>query len=146
MAISACDTALWDLAARLLVVPLHRLLGSVRDDVPVYGSGGFTTETEEQLREQLLGWVGQGIRASSSRSASPGHGWPRDLDRVGLARRVVGPDVEVFVDANGGYDAATGGAGRPAARRAGCHVVRGACQLRQPRRSAPGTRERVTPT
>jgi L-alanine-DL-glutamate epimerase-like enolase superfamily enzyme len=43
MAISAVDTALWDLAARLLDVPLHRLLGRVREGVPVYGSGGFTT-------------------------------------------------------------------------------------------------------
>ena len=42
-AISAVDVALWDLKARLLELPLHRLLGAVRDDVPVYGSGGFTT-------------------------------------------------------------------------------------------------------
>ncbi len=44
MAISAVDTALWDLEARLLELPLHRLFGAVRDDVPVYGSGGFTTD------------------------------------------------------------------------------------------------------
>ncbi|MGA8248572.1 MAG: enolase C-terminal domain-like protein [Nocardioides sp.] len=105
MAISAVDTALWDLAARLLDVPLHRLLGSVRDEVPVYGSGGFTTDTEEQLREQLLGWVGQGIpRVKLKIGESWGTSVRRDLDRVTLARQVVGPDVELFVDANGGYD------------------------------------------
>ena len=42
-AISAVDVALWDLKARLLDVPLHHLLGAVRTEVPVYGSGGFTT-------------------------------------------------------------------------------------------------------
>lgn len=42
-AISAVDTALWDLKARLLGLPLVRLLGAARSEVPVYGSGGFTT-------------------------------------------------------------------------------------------------------
>ena len=42
-AISAVDVALWDLKARVLGLPLHRLLGGVRDEVPVYGSGGFTS-------------------------------------------------------------------------------------------------------
>jgi L-alanine-DL-glutamate epimerase-like enolase superfamily enzyme len=106
MAISAVDTALWDLAARLLVVPLHRLFGSVRDDVAVYGSGGFTTETEEQLREQLLGWVEQGIpRVKLKIGESWGTAVDRDLERVTLARQVVGSEVQLLVDANGGYDA-----------------------------------------
>ena len=61
---------------------------------------------EEQLREQLRGWVGQGIpRVKLKIGESWGTAVRRDLDRVALARRVVGPDVEVFVDANGGYDA-----------------------------------------
>jgi L-alanine-DL-glutamate epimerase-like enolase superfamily enzyme len=106
MAISAVDTALWDLAARVLDLPLHRLFGAVRDDVPVYGSGGFTTQTEEHLREQLKGWVELGIpRVKLKIGESWGAAVPRDLERVTLARRVVGPDAEVFVDANGGYGA-----------------------------------------
>ena len=56
-AISAVDIALWDLKARLLGVPLPRLLGQARDGVPVYGSGGFTSYDEHQTREQLAGWV-----------------------------------------------------------------------------------------
>jgi L-alanine-DL-glutamate epimerase-like enolase superfamily enzyme len=106
MAISAVDTALWDLAARVLDLPLHRLFGAVRDDVPVYGSGGFTTDTEEHLREQLRGWVEQGFpRVKLKIGESWGAAVRRDLERVTLARRVVGHDVEVFVDANGGYGA-----------------------------------------
>jgi L-alanine-DL-glutamate epimerase-like enolase superfamily enzyme len=106
MAISAVDTALWDLAARLLGVPLHRLLGTVRDEVPVYGSGGFTTETDAQLREQLGGWVEQGIpRVKLKIGESWGSRVPRDLERVAVARQTVGPEVELYVDANGGYDA-----------------------------------------
>ncbi|BBY22103.1 hypothetical protein MSTO_23080 [Mycobacterium stomatepiae] len=56
-ALSAVDIALWDLKARLLGLPLHRLLGAVRDTVAVYGSGGFTCYSDEQLREQLTGWT-----------------------------------------------------------------------------------------
>ena len=57
MAISAVDVALWDLKARLLEVPLHRLLGSHRDRVPVYGSGGFTTYDDAALTRQVTGWL-----------------------------------------------------------------------------------------
>jgi L-alanine-DL-glutamate epimerase-like enolase superfamily enzyme len=106
MAISAVDTALWDLKSRLLGVPLHRLFGSVRDDVPVYGSGGFTTDPEAHLSEQMTSWVGQGIpRVKLKIGESWGGNVRRDLERVALSRRTIGDDVELFVDANGGYDA-----------------------------------------
>src|SRR5437763_14051216 len=55
--LSAVDVALWDLAARLLDVPLVRLLGRARDDVPVYGSGGFTRSDDDTPRSQLRGLV-----------------------------------------------------------------------------------------
>jgi L-alanine-DL-glutamate epimerase-like enolase superfamily enzyme len=106
MAISAVDTALWDLKSRLLDVPLHRLLGAVREDVPVYGSGGFTTDPEDRLREQLRGWVDQGIpRVKIKIGESWGTREGRDLERTALARQTIGADVELYVDANGGYDA-----------------------------------------
>jgi L-alanine-DL-glutamate epimerase-like enolase superfamily enzyme len=99
------DTALWDLKARLLGLPLHRLLGAVREAVPVYGSGGFTSYDEARLREQLTGWVsGQRIpRVKIKIGESWGTHPARDLARMTQAREVVGPSVELFVDANGGY-------------------------------------------
>jgi L-alanine-DL-glutamate epimerase-like enolase superfamily enzyme len=106
MAISAVDTALWDLAARLLGLPLHRLLGLVRNDVAVYGSGGFTTDPPSVLREQVLGWVGRGIpRVKLKIGECRGSAVRRDLQRVALVRELVGTDVDVFVDANGGFQA-----------------------------------------
>ena len=107
MAISAVDIALWDLKARLLGVPLSGLLGRARDDVPVYGSGGFTTYSDDQTREQLTGWTEkQRIpRVKIKIGESWGSEERRDLARVRLAREVIGPDAELYVDANGGYTA-----------------------------------------
>ncbi len=104
-AISAVDVALWDLKARLLDLPLHRLLGAVRDAVPVYGSGGFTSYDEGQLRDQLTHWaVEQRIpRVKIKIGQSWGTDPARDLARMLQARTVIGEDTELFVDANGGY-------------------------------------------
>ncbi len=104
MALSAVDVALWDLKARLLGLPLHRLLGAVHDEVPVYGSGGFTTYDDDRLREQLTGWVAQGIgRVKIKIGEAWGSQVERDLDRVRHARATVGDQTELYVDANGGY-------------------------------------------
>ncbi|WP_349902098.1 enolase C-terminal domain-like protein [Parafrigoribacterium humi] len=104
-AISAVDIALWDLKARLLDLPLHHLLGAVRDDVPVYGSGGFTTYSEARLKEQLGGWaIDQGIpRVKIKIGESWGTNPSRDLARLHQARTIIGADTELFADANGGY-------------------------------------------
>lgn len=104
-AISAVDIALWDLKARLLDLPLHRLLGAVRDTVPIYGSGGFTTYSEARLEEQLGGWAHdqQVPRVKIKIGESWGTNPARDLARLGQARRIIGDDVELFADANGGY-------------------------------------------
>jgi L-alanine-DL-glutamate epimerase-like enolase superfamily enzyme len=100
MAIAAVDLALWDLKARLLVTPLCRLLGMAHDRVPVYGSGGFTAYSLARLAEQLSGWVQQGIpRVKMKIGSSPGE----DPERVRVAREAIGPDAELFVDANGAY-------------------------------------------
>ena len=105
-AISAVDAALWDLKARLLDVPLSGLLGRVRTEVPVYASGGFTTYDDAQLAEQLGGWLAAGAtRVKVKIGESWGSQESRDLARMTRARELIGDDVELFVDANGGYSA-----------------------------------------
>src|SRR5438270_1782419 len=100
MAIAAVDTALWDLKARLLGVPLPELFGRARDSVPLYGSGGFTSYSIPQLRQQLAGRVSQGIpRVKMKIGSHP----ERDFERVKAARDAVGKETELFVDANGAY-------------------------------------------
>lgn len=105
---SAVETALWDAAARLLDVPLCRLLGRVRETVPIYGSGGFTTYDDEQLQQQLDRWVRDfGVPAVKIKiGEGRGTAVERDLARIDQAQRAVGPGVEVHVDANGAYSVA----------------------------------------
>lgn len=100
MAVSAVDVALWDLEARLRGLPLHRLLGSVRDSVPVYGSGGFTSYSIDRLREQLGGWASEGLEAVKMKV---GRDPASDPARVREARDAIGRDVGLWVDANGAY-------------------------------------------
>jgi L-alanine-DL-glutamate epimerase-like enolase superfamily enzyme len=100
MAISAVDIALWDLKARLLDRPLVDVLDQVHDSTPVYGSGGFCNYTDRQLREQLSGWAAAGIpRVKMKTGRDP----TRDRDRLTAAREAIGPDVELFTDANGAF-------------------------------------------
>ena len=105
-AISAVNVALWDLKARLLGLSVTDLLGRAREHVTVYGSGGFTSYDDQQTRDQLAGWLTSGIgRVKIKIGEDWGGNEKRDLERVALAREVIGPDRELYVDANGGYTA-----------------------------------------
>jgi L-alanine-DL-glutamate epimerase-like enolase superfamily enzyme len=102
MAISAVDLAAWDLKCKLLDQPLARVLGMVRDAIPAYGSGGFTSLSDADLERQLGGWADQGMRFVKMKvGREPG----RDPERVQKARKAIGRSVDLFVDANGAYSA-----------------------------------------
>jgi len=99
-AISAVDIALWDLKAKLLRLPLVKLLGAVRDSIPVYGSGGFTSYSTEQLQTQLSKWIDSGIGMVKMKI---GRSPDDDPHRVHKAREAIGAQARLFVDANGAY-------------------------------------------
>ena len=100
MAIAALDSALWDAKAKLLGAPLALLLGAAREAMPVYGSGGFTSYDIGTLEAQLGGWAVAGMRFVKMKV---GRAPERDPARVRAARRAIGEEVELFVDANGAY-------------------------------------------
>ncbi|HTP32798.1 MAG TPA: enolase C-terminal domain-like protein [Candidatus Acidoferrales bacterium] len=100
MAIAAVDNSLWDLKARLCGTPLFALLGGARSRVAVYGSGGFTSYSILQLEAQLRAWVAEGIRTVKMKVGSRPE---EDVSRVCAARKAIGPDIGLMVDANGAY-------------------------------------------
>ena len=64
--ISILDTAIWDLNARSVGLPLHQYLGSVVDDrVPAYASGGYYLDgkTPAKLGKEMESYVKQGFKA-----------------------------------------------------------------------------------
>ena len=103
-ALSAVDIALWDLKARLAGKSLCTWFGRAQQAVPVYGSGGFTTENRDGLAEQVTGWLDAGCSAMKIKIGEFWGARPeRDLDRVRELREFAGPQVDLMVDANGGY-------------------------------------------
>ena len=123
MAVSAIDNALWDLRARLVNLPLVSLLGQVRTSIPVYGSGGFTSYSDKQLAQQLNGWAEQGFSMVKVKIGSEPE---RDPDRVIMARKAIGADCELFVDANGAYTVTQ------AIELAHCFAQQGVCWFEEP--------------
>jgi L-alanine-DL-glutamate epimerase-like enolase superfamily enzyme len=77
-------------------------MGVARSRVPIYGSGGFTSYGVPRLCEQLRCWVHEmGIPRVKMKVGRHPEADPR---RVSAAREAVGPDAELFVDANGAYN------------------------------------------
>lgn len=100
-AISAIDTCLWDLKARLLQVPLLSLLGKIRDEIPAYGSGGFTSYSEKELLAQLTGWADEGFTCVKMKIGTHPE---QDVPRVQAVQKALGGKTQLYVDANGAYD------------------------------------------
>ena len=98
-ALSAIDTALWDLAAKRAGEPLFRLLGGAADRVYAYASGGLYADDKDTaaLGRELRGYVDAGFSAVKIKVA--GVPLAADTARVAAARDAIGPDVRLMVDA-----------------------------------------------
>jgi len=102
--ISILDTALWDLNARSVGLPLHQYLGSVVDDrVPAYASGGYYLEgkTPAKLGQEMESYVKQGFKAVKMKVGrlSPA----QEEARVKAARKAIGDDILLTLDANNAW-------------------------------------------
>lgn len=104
MALSAIDTALWDVLAQAAGLPLYRLLGAARSSLPVYVTGGWLGASKAGLVEEALAVRELGISRFKLKVGQ--EDWRLDIDRVAHLRERV-PDLELMVDANQGWSVPT---------------------------------------
>ena len=108
-ALSAVDIALWDLKGKILDIPLYRLWGGNQKKIPVYGSGGWTSYTDDELVAEMKDIVSRGYKMIKFKVGYNGGQSPsRDVERVRKVREAVGSDIGIMLDANNCWDAATG--------------------------------------
>ena len=103
-ALSALDTALWDLNARTAALPLHKYLGAVElESVPAYASGGYYLEgkTAAMLGQEMANYVDQGFGAVKMKTGRLSAA--QEEERLKAVRDAVGPDVELMMDCNNGW-------------------------------------------
>jgi L-alanine-DL-glutamate epimerase-like enolase superfamily enzyme len=103
-ALSALDTAMWDLNARTSALPLHKYLGAVQlESVPAYASGGYYLEgkTAAMLGQEMASYVDKGFSAVKMKTGrlTPAE----EEERLRCARDAIGPEVELMVDCNNGW-------------------------------------------
>lgn len=114
-AIAAIDLALWDLKGQILGQPCWRLLGGARDRVPVYATFGFAFFERDELAAAARSWVERGftrLKMTVGHHALQRRDEPRplaevireDVERIRAVREAVGPDVQLFIDANCSLD------------------------------------------
>lgn len=107
-AYSAVDIAMWDLKGQIFGLPLFRLLGGTRNVVPVYASGGWTSYSVDELVAEAKKMVSEGYRRMKLKIGVEGGKNPNeDVRRIRAVRDAVGPDVDIMLDANNAWTAAT---------------------------------------
>ena len=107
-AISAIDTALWDITGKILGLPIYDLLGGkIRNSVPVYATGLYYTEGDlpTRLLSEAKGYVESGFIGMKTKIG--GLKIEEDVNRVKAIRDEIGPDIKLMVDANQAYNASS---------------------------------------
>lgn len=94
----AIETAVWDLMAKAVHLPLYRLLGGTDPKVRAYGSTLDFHLSDADFRQRLGDFQNMGFRAVKTKVGHPDIAW--DLRRLGIVLEVFGPDVDLMIDAN----------------------------------------------
>ncbi len=98
IAMAAIDTALWDLRCRRQNLPLHLAAGGAQREVPLYTTeGGWLHLETEALVEDALRAKAEGFGGCKLKVGRPAH---EDVSRIAAVREAVGPEFEIFTDAN----------------------------------------------
>jgi len=101
-ALGGIDIALWDIKGKAFGLPLWRLLGGERREVPAYASGGYYEEGYSPLAviDEMGSYAAQGYRAVKMKCG--GLDIAGDIARIKGVREAIG-DADLMLDGNGAY-------------------------------------------
>lgn len=101
-ALATLNVAMWDAWSRANDQPIYRMFGCHRKPIPVYGSGGWISYSDEELVNEVVNYKKRGFTAVKIKVGSPD--MERDIRRLHLVREAVGPELKIMMDANQGMD------------------------------------------
>jgi len=104
---AAVDIAAWDVVGKAAKLPLYRLFGGFRDEVPAYVTCGYyrDNKTDAELRDEMQKLVGQGHTGFKTKAG--GVPLKDDIRRMELIRGVIGEGADFMVDPNRAWDLPT---------------------------------------
>jgi L-rhamnonate dehydratase len=106
-ALSALDIALWDLKGKILGLPVFRLLGGNKTQIPCYASGGWTSYTTEELVDETLRMKAVGYKFIKIKvGVEGGNNINEDARRIQAVRNAIGSDIGIMIDANNAFTSA----------------------------------------
>ena len=97
---AAVDIALWDIVGKAAGLPLYRLFGGYRNEVPCYVTCAYYRDgkTLSELRDEMQMLKAQGHTGFKAKAG--GLPLAEDLERLTLVREVIGEDRDLMVDVN----------------------------------------------
>jgi D-galactarolactone cycloisomerase len=101
-AISAVDAALWDTVGKALDMPLYRLWGGGKNQLPIIAIGGYYGQNDSELAQEIASYLEYGVIGMKFKIG--GMTPQEDLYRLRIAVQTAGDDFRFMVDANQGYD------------------------------------------
>lgn len=99
---ASLNIAMWDAWSKSLGQPIWKVLGSGPRAVPVYGSGGWLSYSDEELVDEVVRYQQRGLKAVKIKvgASEPG----RDIHRLRKVRAAVGNGIKIMIDANQGMN------------------------------------------
>ncbi len=104
---AAVDIAVWDIVGKVAGLPLYRLFGGYRNEVPCYVTCAYYRDGKDmvELRDEMQMLKAQGHTGFKGKVG--GASLKEDIERMALLREVIGEDKELMIDVNRGWDLAT---------------------------------------
>ena len=104
---AAVDIAAWDIMGKVAGLPLYRLFGGHRSEVPCYVTCAYYRDGKDlaELRDEMQMLKAQGHTGFKAKAG--GVPLREDIERLAVVREVIGDDKDLMVDVNRGWDLAT---------------------------------------